>query len=298
MSLIFPLILLFYKSTLTKEILKDLRIVRILHYVALAGLGMALYLRESNYLTLYLNSDSFFVFPLFIISLAYSAVFAIVTNNIEDLEADKITNPNRPLVKGTVNAQSYYRVGIFCQVFSFFIAFMAQKEMFYGILAISVGYYIYSCKPFRLKRIPFIAKLIIGCNSLAVAVCGFVLAGGNVFDFPLIWVFYILIPLSLAANFVDLKDTEGDGKTGIKTLPVLWGEPKAKLFIAGCTVSAYIMAGVLLRIPWLYPLNFLMAVLHIWFLYKKPYDEKPVFMIYVSALFGLDIFLFISITQF
>lgn len=298
LSLLIPLCALFYFPLLTKEILRDLRIPRILHYVALAGLGMALYLRTDDHLNIYLRSDKVLLFPLFIVALTYAAVFAIVTNNIEDLGADQISNPKRPLVTGTVDTLSYLWAGIFCQVWALLLALMTQKALFFGILAISAGYYIYSCRPFRLKRIPIVAKIIIGFNSLAVAVCGYVLTGGNLADFSLIWVFYILVPLSLAANFVDLKDTEGDRHTGVKTLPVLWGEDKARLFITACTVFAYLMAGFLLHIWWVYPLNILIAALHIRFLYQQPYDEKPVFLIYVAALFGLDVFLFFSTSQF
>lgn len=298
LSLSIPLFAFLFFPLITKEIFRDLRILRILHYVALAGLGMALYLRMDDHLNVYLRSGKTLLFPLFIVALTYAAVFAIITNNIEDLGADRISNPKRPLVTGTVDRASYLWAGVFCQGWALLLALMAQKELFFGVFAISAGYYLYSCKPFRLKRIPFVAKIIIGFNSLAVAVCGFVITGGRLSDFPLIWVFYILVPLSLAANFVDLKDTEGDRHTGIKTLPVLWGEDKARLFITGCTLFAYAMAGFLLHLTWVYPLNILMATCHIWFLYKQPYQEKPVFLIYVAALFGLDVFLFFSNSQF
>ncbi|MCA0239206.1 MAG: UbiA family prenyltransferase [Bacteroidetes bacterium] len=293
-SVLLPVFFGVYSPILTTEILKDLRILRILHYVALAGLGMALYLRTAD--------DSFFsltfrilpVFLLFMVALVYAAVFAIITNNIEDLEADKISNPGRPLVRNRVTKAAYYRAGVFCQVYALLLAFLVQDAMFLGILAISVGYYIYSCPPFRLKKFPFLAKGIIGFNSLAVALCGFVLAGGHLFQFPAIWIFYILVPLSLAANFVDLKDTAGDGQTGILTLPVLWGEHKARFFIACCTIVAYGMAGFLLRLVWVYPLLLLVTSVHIWLLYRKPYDEKPIFLVYVSALLSLDICLFFT----
>lgn len=292
-SLIPPVLFWIFSPILSRALFSDLRILRILHYITLAGLGTVLYLRKTDW-SLYILAKSLLVLSLFAIALIYAAVFAIVTNNIEDLEADKISNPERPLVQKKVMEKEYFRAGLFCQFYALLWSFLVQKEMFWGVLAISAGYYVYSCKPFRLKRFPFIAKLIIGFNSLAVAVCGYTLAGGAFHEFPAIWVFFILIPLSLAANFVDLKDTAGDGQTGIRTLPVLWGERNARLFIVCCTVFSYAMAAFLLRIIWLYPLIALLSVLHIWFLYKKPYHEKPVFMIYVTGLLSLDICLFFS----
>ena len=293
-SVLLPVFFWVYWPILTKEILGDLRILRILHYVALAGLGMALHLRMVDYSCSLFTSTLLPVFLLFVVALAYAAVFAIITNNIEDLEADRISNPERPLVGNRVAKDAYYRAGVFCQAYALLLAISVQKEMFFGVLAISAGYYIYSCAPFRLKRFPFLAKGIIGFNSLAVALCGFVLAGGRLFQFPVIWIFYIVVPLSLAANFVDLKDTAGDGHTGIRTLPVLWGERKARFFIACCTVFAYGMAGILLRLVWVYPLLVLVTGVHIWLLYRKPYNEKPIFLVYVTALSSLDICLFFT----
>ena len=283
-------LLFFYLfPVITKVLFRDLRIPRILHYVALAGLGISLYSanQPAGFQTALIPT-----YLLFIVTLTYAAVFAIVTNNIADLEADRFSNPDRPLVTGSAEQKSYLRAGIVCQAVAMLVAISASPAMFWGIMGISAGYFVYSCPPLRLKRIPLLAKLLIGFNSLSVAVTGFVLAGGYWLDFPFSWVLFIMIPLSLSANFVDLKDTEGDGKTGVKTLPVLFGEKKARLFIVICTAATYATGGILLNIGWVYPLMALLLTLHIWLLYQKPYDEKPVFMVYLTALFGLDIFLF------
>lgn len=287
-SLLLPLLLYKFNSKLLKELIRDLRLIRILHFIVMGILGCVLYLKGQPEI---FNIHTLLLFLIFCVALIYAAVFAIVTNNIEDIEADKITNPNRPLVRGSVNQTSYFLAGLVCQVFALVISLVMGLEMFLGILAISLGYYIYSCKPFRLKRIPFISKFIIGLNTFSVTVCGFILAGGSLTEFPVIWAIFILLPLSLAANFIDLKDTEGDRVAGIKTLPVLFGERKAKIFIAISTIATYIMAGWLLNINWAYPLNAVALIFHLWFLFRKPYNEKAVFLIYISSLIALDVLL-------
>jgi len=291
-SFIIPVLCLFMWPVTTREILKDLRLLRILHYIALALLGSVLYFSGSR--NLFTGLQQVLVFILLIAALLYAAVFAIVSNNIADLEADKISNTNRPLVKGTVQQHTYLIAGIFCLVYSALLSLLVHAAMFYCIILISTGYYIYSCRPFRLKRIPFIAKLLIGLNSLVITICGFVLAGGQVADFPLVWVIFIMLPLSLAANFVDLKDTTGDGQTGVQTLPVILGQTRAIQLIAFFTACTYIMAAAIIHILWVYPLCGLMASIHIALLYRKPYNEKPVFFIYISALFGLNIILLLN----
>ncbi|MFN8348764.1 MAG: UbiA family prenyltransferase [Spirosomataceae bacterium] len=290
LSSIIPVIAFFFQPILVREIIRDLRVLRILHYVALTGLGLAL---EDHFLNR-LDLDIILKSGLFIISLIYAAVFAIISNNFEDLETDKISNQERPLVQNRVNRVMYRKAGVFCQCYALLIAAFIDNEALYCLFFISLGYYVYSCEPFRFKKIPFIAKIIIGFNSLAVAVAGFQIAGGSAENFPIVWALYILIPLSLSANFVDLKDIEGDKIMNVRTLPILLGESKAKKFIAFMTAISYLIPGILLDLWWLYPIIFTMMGLHIWFLYRKPYREKPIFLIYVSSIFGLNTFLIVS----
>ena len=297
-SILIPCCGYFFHPVLIKEIIRDLRILRILHYVALVGLGLSLRLANSDAVQPEINLTGILTLILVILAITYAAIFAIVTNNIADIETDKISNSDRPLIIKSVDSELYVKGGIFCLFYALILSALISKEVFYGILLITIGYYLYSCKPFRLKRIPLLAKLIIGLNSLTMAITGFGLAGGQWMDFPKIWGFYILVPLSLAANFIDLKDIEGDRVMNVKTLPVMWGEKHAKLFIALTTFSAYIFAAYLLGIQWLYPCVALLALIHVWLLYAAPYNEKPIFLTYVTSIFALDVFLFFSPNQF
>ena len=282
------------QPALTGAMLRDLRLPRILHYVALAGMGMALYLHLPENSSALRLATTWMDFAGLMLALTYAAVFAIVSNNLEDLEADRISNPGRPLPLARVEPRPYLLAGVFCQMWGLGIALIVGWEAFLGVLGISLGYFVYSCRPFRLKRVPILSKLIIGINSWVVALCGYAMAGGDWTAFPLQWTVLLLGPLALAANFVDLKDTLGDKATGISTLPVLLGEAKARALIALATAASYIMGGILLGITWVYPLNALALVAHLFFLYRKPYDERWVFLVYVNALLGLDIFLFLG----
>lgn len=303
-SLLPPLIGWWRYPLLTRELLRDLRLPRILHFVALGGLGMALTAKETGQGVAVLTLEWGLAMGWMVVALTYAAVFAIVTNNVEDVEADRISNPNRPLVQGTVDAVLYLRAGWFCLAWGILLAFgpmlsipctvtdcTAPLALPACIVLISAGYYLYSCKPFRLKRLPFVAKLIIGINSWVVALCGYGLTGSPVMKFPWEWTVFILVPLSLAANFIDLKDVEGDRATGVATLPILFGVRRARGLIAAATLATYIMATALLARAWVYPLTAIAALTHVYLLYRKPYDERWIFLVYVGALFGLDLFL-------
>ena len=83
-----PVLAWMFFPVITKEIFRDIRFARILHYVALAGLGFALYFKDHD-IFIFLVADKILIFPLFTVALIYAAVFAIVTNNIADIEIGK-----------------------------------------------------------------------------------------------------------------------------------------------------------------------------------------------------------------
>ncbi|MDI9342065.1 MAG: UbiA family prenyltransferase [Sediminibacterium sp.] len=281
---VLPLFFRVWKPDLFFPILKDIRLARILHYYVLFVLGAGLYKRGEFLVPTSTTVELYFDLLLFFCILLYAAVFAIVTNNIEDIEADRISNPDRPLVKGVVKRNTYYAAGIVSLVCALILAFFIGYVALTGIVLISLGYYIYSCKPFRLKRYVFIAKSLIGFNSLVSTVTGFCMAGGTFGDFPVLWLVFVLGPLTFAANFVDLKDIEGDRLTDVNTLPVLLGEKNARTLITVFTIITYLMGAFLIDKGYAFILAIVTCTAHIYFLYRKPYRETPVFIIYISAL--------------
>lgn len=279
---------LVFSRALTRAILGDLRFARLLHFVAIATLGVCLALRDPTRREQVVFGELVATFALFLVSLAYAAVFAIVTNNIEDLETDRITNRDRPLVRGDVAPGSYLVAGVVCLGVGLSLAWLAHRAIFWAIAGVSIVYVAYSCRPLRLKRIPVFAKLLFGVNALFIALCGFAMAGGDPRAFPVGWAIYLLVPLSLAANFVDLKDTEGDRRMRVLTLPVLLGEPTARVVISLATLAAYATAAVLLSVRWFYPVIALLALLHVYFVMRQPYREVFVFLVYLSGIFALS----------
>jgi 4-hydroxybenzoate polyprenyltransferase len=292
-SLIPAGILAFTNLSFFRELWLDLRLGRIFHYFVLFLFGFVVHHSSIAQLE-EVSSLTWIKLPLYFIALVYAAVFAIATNNKEDLEIDKITNVNRPLVKGTVNPRRYLRVAFLSLIVSLVVAACANVVLLLAIVGISVVYYVYSCKPFKIKRFVFLAKFLIGINSLISALCGFLISGGKLAEFPVFWTVFILAPVSLMANFIDLKDTDGDRLAGIKTLPVIWGEPIAKRLIALFTFSAYVyvffyfnslLIGVLLMVT---------VSIHIYLILRQPYQEKPLFLLHNSLFLGLILLLLIQ----
>jgi 4-hydroxybenzoate polyprenyltransferase len=100
-------------------------------------------------------------------------------------------------------------------------------------------YYIYSKKPLYLKRWFFLASPLLAFNALLIAMAGFFLISANqkILAFPIETIWFMLIGFSIVTNLKDIKDIEGDRAAGIKTLPVIFGQEKAKKII---TIAAII----------------------------------------------------------
>lgn len=276
-----------------KELLRDMRFGRILHYFLLFVFGFVCFQQTPEKL-LKTDPETIGKAVLYFFCLAYAALFAIATNNKEDLEIDKITNTERPLVRGTIATRPYLRIATFSLIFSLLLSAVAHSAFIISIAGISLIYFLYSCKPFRLKRYVILAKLLIGMNSLQAAGCGFVLAGGNWNEFPLFWLVFILGPVSLMANFIDLKDTAGDTAAGIKTLPVLMGDRNARYLIGVFTGVAYGFVFVYFQSIWISILLVITCSAHLFLLFRQPYREKPLFLLHNTLFLGLTALLLLE----
>lgn len=280
------LILALWKPEICRELLRDIRPGRIVHYYLLFVFGFVCF-RSTPEKLLQTEPETLYAALLFFFCLAYAAVFAIATNNREDLEIDKITNTERPLVRGTIETSSYLRIAVISLLFSLLLSALSRPVFLISIMGISLIYYIYSCKPFRLKRFVLLAKMLIGINSLLAAGTGFVLAGGKWYEFPVFWLVFILVPVSLMANFIDLKDTPGDRAAGIKTLPVLLGDRNARNLIAVFTLMAYGFVFVYFQSTWISILLIITCFVHLFLLFRQPYREKPLFLLHNTLFLGL-----------
>lgn len=284
---ILPIVGLRWRAPATLRLLvDDLRPERILHYVAMVLLGAVVWVRGTGALPAF---GQVAAISGLIVALVYAAVYAIISNNIEDLAIDRISNARRPLARGAIATDHYRRLGWVALWIALLLSALAGPAALFGVAAVSAIYHAYSCSPFRLKRVPVFAKLMIGANSAILAVCGFVLAGGRWDAFPLPWLAYLLFGVGLAANFVDLKDTAGDSADGVLTLPVLLGLQRARQWILFVTTASYAGAALLLGAWTLLPLNLALLAWHLRELCRVPYVEARVFRVYLlgqAALLG------------
>ncbi|MDD5089302.1 MAG: UbiA family prenyltransferase [Candidatus Wallbacteria bacterium] len=260
---------------------KDLRPLRILHYLLMLAIGLACGAGTGK---LSIDPDLVFRLALISVSLTLCAVFAIAENNFHDLSIDRISSPNRPLCLGC-DSQQYMAAGRWCFIVSLLTAAAAGYATLFTVLLFSGNYHLYSAPPVRFKRVPVASKLVISLNSWALMLLGYSFAEPSLWGFPPLLTLFVLIMYTGAANFIDIKDFEGDAAAGVKTLPVLIGLEQAK-FLVACsffvTCSAFFYP---LRHQPAYALPFALSGMAFYFLIsRKSYREKPVLLLYLALM--------------
>lgn len=205
---------------------------------------------------------------------------AVHINDIEDVEIDKISNKNRPLINGSVDKEGMADIGTFWLVTSLTGSWCAGYYPFFMSLVYIFAYYIYSSSPFRLRRFPLIPNFLIAVAGLATIQSGFFYVSKykEYQVFPISLSVGILIMIFLAINTKDMKDVEGDGKNGIMTIPTLF--PKnGSVIVGACFALSLILVPYFLKISLMYIFAIPLAIIGYKFINKKPYKEEPLFFV-------------------
>ncbi len=278
------------KKELFKLVIKDIRYSRLVYYILMLGFGIALGVRHLKFgdLSSFLSLE----ISLLVISMVCAFVFSIITNNFADCEIDEVCNRDRPLFRKGFSRENYKALAVICFCISLASALLVS---FVAFLLVSLGiglYFIYSMPPIRLKRIPVLSKLVLSINSLLYVFLGFSLFFTNDFEptfaiFPREVIIFFLGPVTLAANFIDIKDYEGDLRANIKTLPVLLGLERAKVVIAIFFATPFLYLSYIFP-HFLIPSIFCICVTTI-LITRKKYKEKDLFAFFL-ILFLVFIF--------
>jgi 4-hydroxybenzoate polyprenyltransferase len=260
---------------------KDIRIFRLIHYTLMFALGIVLGLKSDMFTLTFRSIFHFLFIP---ISILFASLFSVITNNITDLKIDRVSNPDRLLANNMVEINDYKRMAWCFLIVSLFTAAMVNFMTFFMISVCIAGYFLYSMPPVRFKRVPLLSKLVISFNSLMMVMLGFSIVHGSRVDFPNVLYPILLIGFTIATNFIDLKDYEGDRQAGIKTIPTLLGLRKSKIIIGLFFLFSYIFASVKVGNLYLSILLIAIGVSQLLFMVRSNYDERPVFVLYLFSL--------------
>ena len=277
-----------YKQKLI-AIIKNSRPERVVHYMIMIVVGILI------------GGNDLFVFKIFnwldwlsliiiFLSFYFSWMFAVSTNDIEDVEIDRISNKNRPLVTEKISKSELRDAGFVFLGLSLVGGFISGFGALFFLLAFTTLYYIYSAPPTKFKTVPFFSSFIIGLCCLTAVLAGFITFSiqKDISLFPAKIAIGIVFLFFLWSNIRDMKDIEGDRTQGISTLPVLFGKRGPK--ITGLITSlAYILAPLFFG-TWVLLPSLMGAIFNYYFITKNDYKEKYVFIVYklfITSLFIL-----------
>jgi len=166
----------------------------------------------------------------------------------------------------------------------------AGYRAFISIFSIIALYNLYSIKPFRIKRLLLISKLTISLNSLILLWLGF-----KFFDqkaiFPVHLGLLFFISISIAANFIDLKDNQGDKIDRISTISTVFGEKRSKLLVGISFLIAYPLTFTYFHNPFITISGIVFSIIEFFLITRRKYNETPVLILYLISI----VFLILSI---
>ena len=180
-----------------------------------------------------------------LISIFFTWQFCISVNDIFDIEIDKVTNPDRPYVKGLITRKKYIIISSIMIAISVISSyFMAIISMIFVISFIILGY-IYSAPPFRLRKY-IIGTIFIGAGSVLSYFAG-VYSGVLIINWTQFMIgILILIALSMGSVVKDYKDYKGDSKAEVKTLFTIFGLEKGVKIASILLVITFLLPFLLI----------------------------------------------------
>lgn len=280
-----------------EALVANFRFIRSFHYFLLLFVGIAFYLYANNFNSLGVP-EGFSLIKLFAIffALFFAGQFSIVTNDIVDFECDKISNSDRPLVKGVFSKSEYLNLGVIFLIFSLLFAAASGSGSFIAIIQFICLYFIYSMPPLKLKRFFLMSSLIIGLQAVLAFFLGFILFQDTPtrFNMPpeIAWLIFIIF--SLSASVKDLKDIEGDRASGVFTLPVILGEASARRVIGALVCVSYLIVPFFLirsfnfaSVYLLVFVTYIFGALNYFYILKRYAKEKIIFCLYYICVFSV-----------
>jgi 4-hydroxybenzoate polyprenyltransferase len=271
-------------------VVQNSRPERVLHYFSMLTIGMVLAPAATGSVFATVTLFDATTLVILYLSFYFAWMFAVATNDIVDRNADMLTNKNRPLITGALTESDMRTVaGIFLGA-ALLGGFLAGHAALMLVMLFVAIYSLYSLPPLHVKRFLGINAFCISLATLTAVSAGFFTVSAAPLEaFPHEWLALILVVFTLLANVKDLKDTEGDRRAGVYTIPVIFGDAHGRTIVWSLVSIAlllvpYILADARLLIP-----GILTAACAYPLIHRNPFREIYLFALYFSYLATLAI---------
>jgi 4-hydroxybenzoate polyprenyltransferase len=225
---------------LPKALLKELSSFRTLHFILMVTVGI--YFKKT--LSLLSFPDFLYILAgIFLIVIVWLSTLLI--NSVYDLSIDRISNPNRPLVKGEINPSLYFNLSFIFSLIALVVSVVLGIIPFILTTISLLSSLAYSMPPLRLRKRLF-STLFIGWGSSLAFFIGYFNHTGileiSINSDAILLAILIFIAFSIGPMTKDLKDYQGDLQHGVKTFFTVYGMEKGIKIVA-------VLLGVSLLIP-------------------------------------------------
>ncbi len=243
-SIIVTLFILFKKRRfIFLSLLKNIRPIQTLYHLGLLiiGIGIAIIFTNAIILPSFFTFIAFALLSIAIIMAWYSTV---IFNDCVDQEIDKISNPDRPLIKKVISVSAYTQIGIFLMLLSIVITLAISPYATIALIFYHALSFLYNTPPLRLKRFPFIATFTAAIASFLIVAMGFITITKthSLQEFPVHIAVLLIVSYTISLPIKDLKDMAGDRANDIYTIPVIFGEKLARTIIATGIFTSFMLS--------------------------------------------------------
>lgn len=213
-------------------------------------------------------------------------IFSLTTNDLNDVEIDKISNKDRLLPTGIFTVTEFKVLA----TISGALALIASYTVGYTFALFTFGNlvfaYIYSFEPLRLRKWPIISSGLMAVGTAFLVIMSFMLfAPPSYFgDFPVNMLALLVFVVALVMNVKDIKDIEGDSQNGIFTIPTLFGDKLGKVIISLLFVLSFLLFPIILHNKELVVSSIIFAVFTSLIINSKKVNEHFVFGTYLLFL--------------
>jgi geranylgeranylglycerol-phosphate geranylgeranyltransferase len=177
------------------------------------------------------------------ISCGIYTAFAMVTNDIIDIEADKVNEPTRPIPSGKLSPKEALTYSFVLLTLGVMAASLTSNIWFLSIpQAVALASVIYNL---YLKRIGFLGNVLVSALVASAFVGGGLIAVGHIDTYLLLFALMAFVGNLGREVHKGIADIEGDKRKGVMTVAVVYGAWKAKLL----SVSLYSLAILLALVP-------------------------------------------------
>ncbi len=243
-----------------KALIGNIRIVRSLVFICAVLVGGAIS---------FATTKEFYIWNLSLGSVAIFFVWqvSVLLNDIYDIEIDRITNSQRPLVTGVCSIVEYRFISVLFSFWAISFAAVITWQVFILTLITLIFAICYSVPPFRLRK-NFMGNIIIGLSLMLSMHAGLYCASYGypaeliIFSKHGLMLSVVMFLLGCVISTVkDIKDIKSDKAHGISNCFTVFGKTKGKWIVCALVFITFALLGLLLKSTFVIILAFMIALI-------------------------------------